>query len=914
MITTDLVGLTLPYPGLRPFEPGEAHLFFGRDAQVDELLRRLAAHRFLAIVGTSGCGKSSLVKAGLLPNLHGGGMVAAGSAWRIATMRPGADPIGNLAAALNAPNVFGTDADLQGELPATAFTEPTLRRGPLGLVDVARQLRLNAGENLLVLVDQFEEIFRFAPLAGAKGRDDAAAFVKLLLEAAAQQELQIYVVLTMRSDFIGDCARFRGLPEAINDGQYLVPRLTRTQLREAIEGPAAVAGATVSPTLVQALLAEVGDQDLLPILQHALMRTWTLDEGPPVLDLSAYEATGGMAHALSRHADEAFDELSPGDQQIAMRMFQRLTQGRASGRGTRRPSRLGEIRDVVEAPIEDVKRVIDVFRRPDRAFLMPAAGVALTPDSTIDISHESLMRQWVRLRDWTRQEYESGVQYRRLSEAAALHAAGRGGLWRSPELDIALAWRAEQRPTAAWASRYNTEFEPSMTFLRRSIVRRRQHRAALVLASVPFVFLLLGVIAFTARQRGSEHGLRVQLAGSVGDPALRALLLAELADKARPEHLPLYHSAATAAIPVAILESALEQTWIGSAFIEGGRKVARVSTTGSIEVRQTDGRGPASTSTVLPPPDSAAGKSPTLETLAGFTATHDGRWLGAFSDNAIYLVDLTAGGPSRMIQVGSEFPITAIALAADGCRLAAGLLDGSLRIWDLDCAGQVTRDWPEPDVLRERSGYDSIEALQFDSKSQRLAIGTMAGVVRILHVDSSPPNLLVLAGANNGVDNGGNAVTLSAVALSPDDNWLAAGYSDTSVRVWNTRVPGAPLLVEGPHGPVLSVSLGADSNNANELKLATGSADASARLWTLSASSAGAVSAEAVTALRVGGEAVLLAGHDGGVTHVAFNSDGSGLATTSDDGTTRIWRSEPLEPVTVGKHDGEIESIAFDRD
>ena len=148
-----------PFPGLRPFEFDESHLFFGRDGQSEQLIAKLGHTRFLAVVGTSGSGKSSLVRAGLLPALLGGFMTAAGSDWRIAVMRPGNDPIGNLAQALNAPGVFGSEFAENAAIQ-TAVTEATLRRGGLGLVDAVRQTLMPESENLLVVVDQFEEIFR----------------------------------------------------------------------------------------------------------------------------------------------------------------------------------------------------------------------------------------------------------------------------------------------------------------------------------------------------------------------------------------------------------------------------------------------------------------------------------------------------------------------------------------------------------------------------------------------------------------------------------------------------------------------------------------------------------------------------------------------------------------------------------
>jgi WD40 repeat protein/energy-coupling factor transporter ATP-binding protein EcfA2 len=919
-----------PYPGLRPFEAHEAHLFFGRDEQIGELLRRLRHHRFLAIVGTSGCGKSSLVKAGLLPNLRGGGMVAAGSAWRIAAMRPGSDPIGHLAAALNAPEVFGSESPAEGELPVTAFTEATLRRGPLGLVDVTRQFRLAAHENLLVLVDQFEEIFRFARLVAADARDephavpaapataarhdDRTAFVKLLLEAAHQQDQAIYVVLTMRSDFLGDCARFRGLPEAINDGQYLVPSLTRAQLREAIEGPAAVAGATVSPTLVQALLSEVGEQDRLPVLQHALMRTWTLGAGAPVLDLPAYEATGGMAHALSRHADEAYEELTPQERQMAKRLFQRLTHGRGRGRGTRRPSRLGEICEVVEAPIEDVVRVIDAFRRPDRSFLMPPHGVPLTPDSTIDISHESLMRQWARLREWTEQEHESANEYRRLSEAAALHAQGRAGLWSTPELDIALAWKAEQRPTPAWARRYNAEFEPAMAFLHKSRSRRTM-RYGLWAASILTVLIVIGAVAYLANQRGARGSLRVQMAGSVSDPLQRALLLAELGGLAQPDHLPLYWNAAASAIPTAVLGGRDGETWIGSAFIDAGRRITRISDRGRVSERSADGRGmPVTRQELLREED---GDDVPDAPFKAMSATPDGRWIGILSDRAVDLIDVNNERRTRLLRLDSDdsgAPLMALAVSPDASRVAASLASGVVQLWDLDGTGAVLREWVLPVV---RSGQDPaadpIVGLQFDPAGDRLAMGMAGGTVRIVPLDAQQSPLILEPAQRDG-----EIMLLWKLAFSPDGHWVAAAYSDGSAgsaRIWNSGRPGAPLILTGHAGQVVAVAFSPERITGDQLRVATGSGDASARLWTLRVrNNAAANGTEARTGLEVSGSSLLLAGHGAAVTHVTFNPDGTRLATTSEDGTTRIWRTAPLEPLVLGRHEGEIESVAFSPD
>ena len=478
-----------PFPGLRPFRSDEEHLFFGRENQVDRMIDKLAAHCFLAVVGTSGSGKSSLVNCGLRPALHRGNMTSAGSSWRMVQLRPGSDPIGALAQALAAPGVLFDAWDDDG-LTAQELVETTLRMGSLGLVDIVEQARLPESMQLLVVVDQFEELFRFRALATDMAKNaygpgqDAIAFVKLLLEARAQEKMPIRVVLTMRSDFLGECAQFLGLAEAINDGQYLVPRLTRQEIRAAIEGPVGVAEATITPVLVTRLLNDVGDNpDQLSILQHALNRTWANWEneckaqGP--LDLRHYEAVGGMADALNRHAEGAFSELGSDERKsLTERIFKALTDWSTDPRGIRRPTCLAQLCAICGATQDKVESVLEVFRKPSRSFLMPPAGEALVVDTVIDISHESLMRVWERLKRWGDEEARSARTYRRLAETAEMHSAASASLLEGVELEFALDWRDRNQPNQTWAMQYSPAFEPVMHLLEESKVARDERRKA----------------------------------------------------------------------------------------------------------------------------------------------------------------------------------------------------------------------------------------------------------------------------------------------------------------------------------------------------------------------------------------------------------------------------------------------------
>ena len=464
--------LESPYPGLRPFDQSESHLFFGRDEQTNEILRRLGAHRFVAVVGTSGCGKSSLVKAGVLPALHAGRLAPQGSQWLIATMRPGNQPIRNLAEALSQAGAVAPVESLSniGEID---LTEAVLRRSSLGLVqstqDALRHRESHDQFSLLVLVDQFEELFRYDRETSG---GEATAFVQLLLEAGRDAGVPVHVAITMRSDFFGDCAQFSGLPEQINECQYLVPRMNRLERRAAITGPAEVFGAEISHRLLNRLINDVGDDpDQLPVLQHALSMTWRNWAGTEsgLIDLEHYEAIGGLQHALSMHADEAFAELKsvgPDAQRQAGVLFKCITEKGPDNRGIRRPLQLERIAKIAEVDWTEMAKVVEVFRRPDRSFLMPSSERELQPNSPIDISHESLMRKWDRLKAWVEIEATHAQLFVRFSETVrlfdnnySLAVLSRG------ELSTALRWQSEQRPNRAWASLYGDDFNSVMQLI-----------------------------------------------------------------------------------------------------------------------------------------------------------------------------------------------------------------------------------------------------------------------------------------------------------------------------------------------------------------------------------------------------------------------------------------------------------------
>jgi hypothetical protein len=453
------------------------------------MVDKLADTRFLAVIGTSGSGKSSLVNCGLRPALHRGLMSRAGTTWRIAQFRPGNDPLRVMANALAQDGVLFRNYQTGG-LTLAEIADTTLSMSKLGLIDIYELAQLQNEVNLLVVVDQFEELFRFQRLRTDEQTnfsgvsEGAGAFVNLLLEAKKQTTYPIYVVLTMRSDFLGDCPQFLGQAEAINEGQYLVPRMNRDERREAIRGPIGVGGAEISPVLLTRLVNDVGDNlDQLSILQHALNHTWARWENEcgriGSLDLVHYEAIGTMAHALDQHAEKAYAELDTARKQgLCEKIFKALTDKATDPRGIRRPTTFGTLCALTDATAAEATAVIDAFRKPSRSFLMPPAGEALENETIIDISHESLMRVWPRLSTWADEEAQSAQTYRRLEETSELYAKGKANLWHDPDLQVALDWREKEQPNAIWSQRYQAGFAEAMSFLDASVTRRDEEVCA----------------------------------------------------------------------------------------------------------------------------------------------------------------------------------------------------------------------------------------------------------------------------------------------------------------------------------------------------------------------------------------------------------------------------------------------------
>ena len=803
-----------PFPGLRPFEPAEADLFFGRDTQCDELVRRLTVRRFVAVVGTSGSGKSSLVRAGLIPSLEGGFSAAAGAHWHVVIIRPQDDPIGFLARGLV--DVRVTQQTGVDPTAAVAVVDTTLRRSSLGLIEAVRLGRFAPYENLLVVVDQFEEVFRFADAAmDGEVVEDAPAFVNLLLEASGQTDVPIYVVITMRSDFLGDCARFRHLPEAINSSQYLIPRLTRDELYAAVTGPVRVRGGAIAADAVQHLLNAVGDDmDQLPVLQHALMRAWDHWRGAAVdgrpIDLDDLDAIGGMVHALSRHADEAFDTLTHGDRRLAERLFKCLTVRGPDKRELRRPASLSQLAEIAGSSNVDAVRVIETFRALGRSFLLPSSDVVLEDDSVIDISHESLIRQWHRLRDWVDEEVESRAAYLRLVEAARLHQAGKGGLWREPDLIYTRQWEQRQQPTVAWAALYAPGFDGAIAFLRASEAaqaaahERERQREETERFARERELAQAQALAEAERHRAEEQARHAK--------RLRRLLWSAVAAGCVAVVLAL------AAIGLYINMRRARDASFQQRVIADVQRLALSSTTISFEYPQRalllalQGVSMASAA-ALHVPDAEQALRDNLRAASGIAvdgvpgafapmaASANGRWIAVgAATGVIHLVDLSAASPGASVTLlrGHLGAVEAIAMSPDSRWLLTGGADRTARLWDLS----GTR--PPTSAILLEDHRDRVTVVAISADGRWVATGSADSVVRVWPLG----RVDVSRGA---VALRGHHSVISSLVFTPYGR-LASASEDGEVRLWNLMsADGSPTSVtlrEGrPHSSAMTINV-----------------------------------------------------------------------------------------------------------
>lgn len=472
----DLVLPARPYPGLRPFGKDEWPIFFGRERMTDEVIQRLLGQQFLVVHGDSGCGKSSLIRAGVLPRLEQEA-ARGGARWKTCAATPGDEPLKNLARALVDLEGDGADESLLVELRRMMNCG---RDGAAALADYLRRRHDDA--YVCILLDQFEETFAHAR---RKGPQEASLLIDLLVGLQRLATPNLTTVLTMRSEFLGACAQYENFAETVNATQYLLPRMAHSDLIRAVREPALLFDGEVSLDLAERLIADAGGgQDQLPLIQHGLMvlhlEKVSAASSAWRLTLSDYRADRGLAKLLSDHADQVASSVMPvdGDAGSASRiiedLFRALTDINADGQAIRRPQKLSELVAVTGGDEAAVRRAIDAFRAEGVSFVRPYGVQPVGLDDPVDISHEALIRYWRRIAEprdgWLIREFKNGLVWRSLLVQADSFERDHSNVLSSATTEERRTWLQRRNP--AWSERYGGGWERVRRLIDASVAER----------------------------------------------------------------------------------------------------------------------------------------------------------------------------------------------------------------------------------------------------------------------------------------------------------------------------------------------------------------------------------------------------------------------------------------------------------
>ncbi|HEX5405057.1 MAG TPA: helix-turn-helix domain-containing protein [Pseudonocardiaceae bacterium] len=839
------VGAPTPYRGLARYEPEHTDWFHGREPLVRAILAKLtdrSAHRGpLFVIGPSGSGKSSLLRAGVLPAL--------GQPWIL--MTPGARPILELAQHL---------ADGVGI--AVDELEGMLRDDP---VAAAMAIRTRYDGPGLLVVDQFEELFTMCDREGERAL--FAAALAALATSADDDAHRFHVVLGMRDDFYPAATHHSQLAESLQDGQILVGPMTEDELRKAIVAPAARAGLRMEPGLVELLVRDVtstfdtsGAHDIgaLPLLSHALLMTWERRERS-TLTVASYHDSGGIGGAISTTADRVYLSLDQDDRELARIVFRRLVHHDDSTPTTRRRVQLDELR--IAGSADGVDRVIREFVA-HRLLTSGADG--------IEITHEALIGAWPRLRKWLDTDRASAGVRRQLTAASAIwHQAGcePTALYRGALLDTAQAWADDP----AHARELN-ELERSFLDASREqravqdrAARLRGRRRYVLIAALATLVLLASVLSsyvvaqHNVAARAHDDNESVQLAEQAArfhtsDVSLSAqLALAAYRIAPTPQARASLFDATSGPTETRMLGP--DRVLQAVAVTPNGRLLATGGTDDHIHLWSLADRNRPRQ--VAPP---VAGPTDTVYSVA---FSPDGQMLAAAgADRVVRLWDVRNPAHPKLLGrpiTGPTNTVYSIAFSPDGRVLAAGSADDMIRLWNI-------ADLARPVPFRPVTGFgDYVQSVTFSHDGRLLAAGGADQTVRLWNVtDPAHPTAL-------GTPLTGPAGKVFSVTFSPDDRLLAEGGADQLVRLWNIADPGHPVAMGAPlagaTGWVNSVAF----NSAGTM-LAVASSDNTVRLWDVAT-----------------GQVVETLPHPGPVTAAMFLDGDHDVATSDADGTTRLW-------------------------
>jgi WD40 repeat protein/class 3 adenylate cyclase len=874
-----------PYKGLRAFEEADAADYFGREELIEQLVKRLGGTRFLAVVGPSGSGKSSVVRAGLLPAIRRGA-IPESEGWWITDMFPGARPLDGLEAAL-----LRAVPD-----PPTSLMDQ-LERDEHGLHRAILRLLPSDATELVLVIDQFEEVFTLV--------DDEAVRVHFLgsLESAVRDpRSRLRVVTTLRADFYDRPLLYRGFAELFKSRVEAVIPLSAEELERAISGPAKRVDVSPEPGLVVAVLADVAEEPgALPLMQYALTELFERRDGR-TLSLEAYRGIGGVSGALGRRAEELYAELDGGGREAARQLFLRLV---ALGEGTEDTRRRVPRSEIGSLDVDQqaMTTVLDTFGASRQ---LSFDRDAKTGAPTIELAHEAMLTAWPRLNRWIDAAREELRIERRVAAAAREWVESdrdRSFLLGGSRLEQAEAWRSGSGIAltpeegayldASRAERDRRHADEEARAAHERDLERRSVRRLRALVGVMAVAMVVAIALTIFATRESSRAAREErkasarelAAASVAnldvDPERSILLALEAVELTRsvdgtvlPEAEEALHRAVTASRIVLNepdLGGALDWSPDGVFVTEGPEN------SGRIDIRD------AGTGASVRTWDSHH------DDINDVQFSQDGSMLATSGDDGALRV-WDPGSGELIATVQGAGPVLGVSFDADGSLVAASWVEGPMIRIARPATGEVVRTIDPP-------GLPIDTALSPDG--ERIVAGDLFEDVARVYDVATGEVILVLPGR----------YSVGAVSWSPDGRWIATGSGDSFVRVWNAETGELEQRLSGHTGEVITVDWGPDSR-----RLVSGGSDGTARVWEVD-------EAEGREVFRLAKQPTQLG------TLAAFSPDGERVLTGDIGiGAVQIWDlslqgdaevmnlpTDHLAPVDVDTlPDGRI--VASDRD
>lgn len=926
-----------PYLGLKTFGTNKHPFFFGRNLLVDAMVEKLKYNRFLAIVGPSGSGKSSVALAGLLPQIQKGALHGSRH-WRCLTpMVPGADPQANLARILNPEKAADID-----------WVQQTAERSQHDPTFLANMIDSASDQPAVIVVDQFEEIFTFC-----QDNDKRRAFINTLLELIQMPSRRHTVIITMRTDMESNMVQWPSLLAFYENSQVRMMAMKSSELREVIEKPAELVGLRFEENLVDELIREVlGKPEALPLLQFTLLKLWE-NRDRNRITVAAYRRLGGGGQALANTADAFYNSLPPEDKVSVRRIFLRIV----------RPSVEMEItRDRVLRPMlyefglarDWVDRIVEQLIEGGLLRLIEGTTPA---DDMVGLAHESLVRIWPRLAGWLDEE--------RVTQRRRLRLATTAEQWQSSGMDesallrgllLEEALRYEDLSTvetrfveASVEAAHKAEREREAAQQRQleqaqALAEEQRHRAeesarfvqrlSWLTAALAVVFVVAVVAALTAARNGAiaAESERTAVENQIVAEQLRGTAEASAAEARAAQNAALADAnlRATAEAEARQQRDVAEQNLIEADNARATAVASAAEAEAAQAIAETNAQEAEAQNRLATSRELAAAaidqlnSEPQLSLLLALEAVNKtyavNQTASAEAEDALYRA-LQASQLQFTLSGHTDW-VTDVAFSADGTRWATTSLDNTVKVWDAQ-SGQV--------LLTLEDHSRGVKTVAFSPDGARLATAGNDGFIIVWNTETG-----TRLGVFKGDDNNG---TIQGLEFSPDNIHVVAAYEDFTVRIWNTTTRRSLYRLFGHEGSLTDVAFSPDgayfASSAEDGRVIVWDMETGSPIYPINPDDGDPVVVNALTFSPDGTRIVTanedgtvkvwdyltsnllftLFGHTSRVLDVAYSHDGTRLATAGGDGTVKVWQADSGQGIySLSGHSGGVTSVAFSPD